>query len=406
MNAKNIFRNIRGLAMSALLLIPAAFVSCSDDDTEGGSPYFRLENTVVSSKLVTASSDLGFDAEAIIGDATLELIRYDIRSNCNWSVECNSTDGDWIKFYPKTGQGDGKVRFCLDDNDANTPRSATVVFRYADGRQTETTLVVNQSANEPYIRFVVNNIETNEIVAGRYAAHYDIRVASNVTPFYEPEKAEWATFTETGNGTFTLDIEEYPEQPASLSRDFSIAFKGSGQYKDIRADLNILQDITPQIEITSEDIGDDLALPPFPAYQPNAFTFKVKSNWDWTISVAENAWIEVTPSAGEADKEYVMTVKATSNLSLDERSASFSIISDEVLGTKAVKEIFVTQESLAEGGPLEGLDAPVKWFFNGASGTDYTVPKEQFEQNNKLMASSGVFLYIIKSFITIKLFCY
>ena len=48
MNAKNIFRNIRGLAMSALLLIPAAFVSCSDDDTEGGSPYFRLENTVVS----------------------------------------------------------------------------------------------------------------------------------------------------------------------------------------------------------------------------------------------------------------------------------------------------------------------------------------------------------------------
>ena len=70
MNAKNIFRNMRGLAMSALLLIPAAFVSCSDDDTEGGSPYFRLENTVVSSKLVTASSDLGFDAEAIIGDAT------------------------------------------------------------------------------------------------------------------------------------------------------------------------------------------------------------------------------------------------------------------------------------------------------------------------------------------------
>lgn len=41
-------------------------------------------------------------------------------------------------------------------------------------------------------------------------AHYDIKVASNVTPFYEPEKAEWATFTETGNGTFTLDIEEYP----------------------------------------------------------------------------------------------------------------------------------------------------------------------------------------------------
>ena len=67
MNAKNIFRNIRGLAMSALLLIPAAFVSCSDDDTEGGSPYFRLENTVVSSKLVTASSDLG-STETVVTD--------------------------------------------------------------------------------------------------------------------------------------------------------------------------------------------------------------------------------------------------------------------------------------------------------------------------------------------------
>ena len=37
--------------MSALLLIPAAFVSCSDDDTEGGSPilpageYRRIERS-------------------------------------------------------------------------------------------------------------------------------------------------------------------------------------------------------------------------------------------------------------------------------------------------------------------------------------------------------------------------
>jgi len=34
MNAKNIFRNIRGLAMSALLLIPAASLVVSDDDDD------------------------------------------------------------------------------------------------------------------------------------------------------------------------------------------------------------------------------------------------------------------------------------------------------------------------------------------------------------------------------------
>lgn len=80
MNAKNIFRNIRGLAMSALLLIPAAFVSCSDDDTEGGSPYFRLENTVVSEQAGDRLLRPGFRRRAIIGDATLDCTSYDIRS--------------------------------------------------------------------------------------------------------------------------------------------------------------------------------------------------------------------------------------------------------------------------------------------------------------------------------------
>lgn len=73
MNAKNIFRNIMGLAMSALLLIPAAFVSCSDDDTGGRQPllpageYRRIEQA--GDRLLRP----GFrQAEAIIGDATLD----------------------------------------------------------------------------------------------------------------------------------------------------------------------------------------------------------------------------------------------------------------------------------------------------------------------------------------------
>lgn len=394
MNAKNIFRNIKGLALAALLLMPAAsFVSCNDDDSDGGSAYFRLENTTVGSKFVNdkTASELGFEAEAIIGDATLELIRYDIRSNCDWSIECNSADCDWLKFFPKTGKGDGKVRFCLDDNDNTTPRSATVVFRYANGKQTEATLAVNQASNAPYIKFYVNSLEATDIAAGRSAEHYDIRVASNVTPFYELTQPDWATFTETGNGTFTLDLAAYPTEPAELERSLGIAFHGSGQYEDIKADLNILQTITPEIEIISDDINPiDLSLPTFPAYQPNAFTFKVKSNWDWTIEMPEKAWFQITPQAGEADKEYTVTVTSDNNLSLEERASSFSIISDEVLGTCDTKKLFISQESLAESGPMEGLDAPVKWFFNGASGTDYTAAKEQFETNNKLMASSGV----------------
>ena len=152
MNTKSIFRNMWSTAGAAALLFSAvATASCSDADTGGGVPYFRLENTVVSSKLVSNPSELGFDVGPVVGDPTVELIRYDIRSNCDWTVECNSTDADeWLLIYPKSGQGDGKVRFCVTDNDATATRSTTVVFRYADGRQTQATLAVNQFGSGPY----------------------------------------------------------------------------------------------------------------------------------------------------------------------------------------------------------------------------------------------------------------
>lgn len=39
---------------------------------------------------------------------------------------------------------------------------------------------------------------------------------------------------------------------------------------------------------------------------------------------------------------------------------------------------------------MTGLDKPVEWFFNGASGTDYTTPTKQFVEENSLRAVSGV----------------
>ena len=193
MNTKDLYRKIRrGAGAAALLLATLLTGACNDDDTSTGSPYFRLENVVVSSKMVTSSSELGFDVEAMVGDPTLELIRYDIRSNCDWTVEANSTDADWLLIWPDHGSGDGKVRFCVTDNDNPDPRATTVVFRYADGRQTEATLAVKQAANVPHITISVNNSLTNEIVAGRYAQSYDISVNANVDFFYSLEKNDWA----------------------------------------------------------------------------------------------------------------------------------------------------------------------------------------------------------------------
>lgn len=391
MNTKSIFRNMWSTAGAAALLFSAvATASCSDDDTEGGVPYFRLENTVVSSKLVSNPSELGFDVGPVVGDPTVELIRYDIRSNCDWTVECNSTDADeWLLIYPKSGQGDGKVRFCVTDNDATATRSTTVVFRYADGRQTQTTLAVNQFGSEPYIRFYVDGAAADRIEGGRYAQQFRIEVASNVDPFYAMPQLDWATFTETGNGTFTLDMTDYPTEPTALERSTAIAFKGSGAYASVAAQLDILQTIEPKIAAVCPD-EEEGSLPPFPATKPAPQVYTVSCNWDWTVEQeAEDDWFTVTPSSGEAGKEYTVTIAPQTNTG-ETRSATFSIVSQEVLGVKARKTIELMQEGNATGAPMSGLEEPVKWFFNGAEGADYTVATKQFVEDNDLKPQSGV----------------
>ncbi len=392
MNTKDLYRKIRrGAGAAALLLATLLTGACNDDDTSTGSPYFRLENVVVSSKMVTSSSELGFDVEAMVGDPTLELIRYDIRSNCDWTVEANSTDADWLLIWPDHGSGDGKVRFCVTDNDNPDPRATTVVFRYADGRQTEATLAVKQAANVPHITISVNNSLTNEIVAGRYAQSYDISVNANVDFFYSLEKNDWATLTETGNGQFKLDVAAYPEQPTELERSCAITFKGAGEYESTTSRIDILQTITPKIEVTSEDLDtSDNSLPPFAAQGAKPISVTLKSNWDWSIVEEADAWYSVSPAAGEADQEYTLTITPTDNTG-DMRYGLVTIRTVEVLGESGIFEITISQETgSGSSAPMTGLDKPVEWFFNGASGTDYTTPTKQFVEENSLRAVSGV----------------
>lgn len=392
MNTKDLYRKIRrGAGAAALLLATLLTGACNDDDTSTGSPYFRLENVVVSSKMVTSSSELGFDVEAMVGDPTLELIRYDIRSNCDWTVEANSTDADWLLIWPDHGSGDGKVRFCVTDNDNPDPRATTVVFRYADGRQTEATLAVKQAANVPHITISVNNSLTNEIVAGRYAQSYDISVNANVDFFYSLEKNDWATLTETGNGQFKLDVAAYPEQPTELERSCAITFKGVGEYESTTSRIDILQTITPKIEVTSEDLDtSDNSLPPFAAQGAKPISVTLKSNWDWSIVEEADAWYSVSPAAGEADQEYTLTITPTDNTG-DMRYGLVTIRTVEVLGQSGIFEITISQETGSGSSvPMTGLDKPVEWFFNGASGTDYTTPTKQFVEENSLRAVSGV----------------
>lgn len=395
MNKQHLFRNIRRTAgAAALLLWAGALVACSDDDTETGAPYFRLENMVVLSDHVTESSELGFSLEALsinadAKDPTAEQIRYDIRSNCDWTVECNSEDADkWLQIHPISGQGDGKVRFTVLNNDATASRSTTVVFRYANGRQTQTTLAVNQSGNEPYISFQVDGADTLRAVGGRFAQTFQVKVASNVDPFYTMPRVDWATFTETGNGTFRLEMKDYPTEPTEFTRTAAIEFKGSGAYAAITNRLDLIQDITPRLEIRAEDLEEG-TLPSFPTTKPDPIEMTVKCNWDWTILIDEkDDWYTISPSAGEAGKEYTVKIKAQDNTGTP-RSASITFLSEEVMGIQASQTIEFAQIGNGSGAAMEGLEEPVKWFFNGAAGTDYTVPTQQFVEQNNLQPQSG-----------------
>ena len=250
-------------------------------------------------------------------------------------------------------------------------------------------LAVNQFGSEPYIRFYVDGAAADRIEGGRYAQQFRIEVASNVDPFYAMPQLDWATFTETGNGTFTLDMTDYPTEPTALERSTAIAFKGSGAYASVAAQLDILQTIEPKIAAVCPD-EEEGSLPPFPATKPAPQVYTVSCNWDWTVEQeAEDDWFTVTPSSGEAGKEYTVTIAPQTNTG-ETRSATFSIVSQEVLGVKARKTIELMQEGNATGAPMSGLEEPVKWFFNGAEGADYTVPTKQFVEDNDLKPQSGV----------------
>lgn len=381
MKTKQIFRNmIRSMAGALALLLPAtALVSCDDDDTQDGGAYFQLED-MTTSKYVTDASELGFDIQPLIGDETQVLVSYIVRSNCNWTVECNSDDAEWLRIFPRAGERDGKLRICAKDNDSTRPRSTTVVFRYADGRQTETTLAVTQAANTPYIDIsVTEEGSTVKTVEAEHAARsYEVTVRSNIDYFYKPSKSDWFTFTEKGDGLYQLDIEAYPEGAQELERSGSIDFKGAGAFSSVTAQLPVHQSIVPYIKVNPDKLA-----PNFAAASPKAVTFTVLSNYDWTITTPDNnTWYTVTPSEGEAYKSCTVTVTADTNTGA-KRSSTFTISASTV-----EIPVIVTQKS-GEGGSgpeMEGLDEPAQWIFNESR---ISISTPQFVDNNALRSATG-----------------
>lgn len=380
MNTKQIFRNMIWKAAGAMaLLLPAAgLVSCDDDDTSGGGAYFQLEE-MTASKYISNASELGFDIQPIIGDETAVVAGYVVRSNRKWTVECNSDDAEWLRIFPKAGENEGRFWVCAKDNDFTSPRSTTIVFRYADGSQTETTIAVRQLANIPYINISLaeNGTPVDAIEAEHAAKSYDVTVSSNIDYFYTPDQDGWFTFTELGHGLYRLDIQAYPEGAQELERSGSIDFKGAGEFSSTTAQLPVHQSIVPYIRINPESFS-----PSFPGASPKPQTFTVYSNYDWTISIPEeDTWYTVSPGEGEAYKSSTVTITPEANNSDKQRSSTFTIKA----GTEELP-VVVAQRSNAGGPEMEGLDVPAQWIFNVAR---IDISKVQFEDNNAMKSASG-----------------
>ncbi|MFI3305405.1 MAG: BACON domain-containing protein [Rikenellaceae bacterium] len=365
--------------------------SCEESGDMLRGTEFYLENIEATSNIVS-SSLLGFEVAAEVGDSTLEIISYDIRTDAKWSVESTSDDCDWLNIYPTSGSGDSRVRFSISDNTALESRSTTLHFTYGDGNSTETTLLVTQSANVPYFEVLLNSKSVNELSTGSAATEYSVTVNSNIEYFYDKGNSDWMSFTELDNkGNYAISIDEYVD-PTALIREQVVDFTMVDEsYSSLDKSFVVKQDVTPYITISGSELivsDSSYELPGFDAITPVGYTITVASNTNWEFSYLPD-WITVTPSLGLAGGDYTVTITASDNYS-DERYSELVITTNSVLSTTAECRINISQYSVVSSevlGDFEGL--PINWFFSGSDSTDYAADTEEFVTNNKLMAESG-----------------
>ncbi len=389
MKANKIFQRVASTLFGLALLVSGVVAaSCSDDDADAGAPYIRVDKATISAKALVNSIDLtSCEIKAIINGSKpieaniTELAAYEIRSNTDWRVVIDGEGSDWLCVYPQEGGSlDGKIRIVAKNNDATTDRATTIYFAFPDGSYSDETISVRQVANTPYLNVLVDGAELKEgIVAARAAETHEVTVATNLDFFYKAEGGDWFRFTEH-EGSFTLEIDEYPAESEVLRREGRVVFKGAGEYSDHEVVLGIVQSIEPKI--TLDGVQNNTLK--FAPTNPAAKSFTVVSNYDWTITFddpAKNDWYTVSPMSGAADEVVTVTVTASGNTG-DMRRGAFTITA----GT-AVEEITVRQDSGSGEAPMEGLAEPVIWGFDAQFIDTYSAT---FAETGTMTAMQGV----------------
>ena len=257
MKMKNIFK----IVAAFIVLLP--LVSCNDD-TDGPS-FLTISKMTITSPVdgiqpVLSASEHGFNVIPDFKNPEVAVVTYDLRSNRGWKVVFESGNDDgWLMAYPKEGSCDGKLRFCIKDNDDIVDRSAVAVLYYQDGTATDIQFAVKQEANLPYLKVIINGkANVTRSSSGKDGNVINIAVTSNVDYFYTKSAGSpWFNVTEARRGALTLTVDPLPDDFEEELREGTLTFKGLGIHSNLETVVRVVQSIVSfdgATQITIEEI--------------------------------------------------------------------------------------------------------------------------------------------------------
>ena len=239
-------KNKRKISAFVWLTTCLLLASCNDD-SDNSAPYLRISDvTATSGNYVLSASEQGFNVIPDVGNRELAVVTYDLRSNRDWKVVFESGNADdWLMAYPVEGSGDGKLRFCVKDNDAIVDRTALAVMYYKDGSASNVQFVVKQEANQPYLTVSINGkTGATRSSSGRDGSAIQIKVFSNGDYLYTKSPgSSWFATTEARMGEITVTVDPLPEDFDEEFRDGTITFRGLGAHAHLETVVRIVQSV-------------------------------------------------------------------------------------------------------------------------------------------------------------------
>ena len=238
------------LAANILIASFVSLVGCNDN-SDDSQPYLRISAMTQTSPVngvnpVISATEYGFNVIPVFDNPQVAVVTYDLRSNRDWKVVFeNGNDDDWLMAYPVEGSFDGKLRFCIKDNDGLTQRSTVAVIYFKDGPATNVQFAVQQEANAPYMKVNINNKpNVTRISSAKDGNIVNINVFSNIEYFYTKSVgSSWFNMAEARKGDITLTIDPLPENFNQELREGLLTFKGMGAYSHIETAVKVVQSV-------------------------------------------------------------------------------------------------------------------------------------------------------------------